>query len=132
MNLLPGVVRGGFVDLDGFTAPLPPSIVRQTHEGQTIYLGFHVDDAVIVPDASGERGGLRWKAVIEVVEPDFGRRRQLAYVRTGTQHYRVAAAQEMTLHQGYAVGIRLPTEALCFFDRESEARIDDEEATKSA
>jgi len=132
MNLLPGVVRGGVVDLGGFTAPLPPSIVRQTRQGQAIYLGFHADDAVVAPDFSGERGGLHWRGVVEVVEPDFGRRRQLAYIGAGSQHYRAAAAPETALHQGYEVGIHLPVEALYFFDRESEARIDDEEATESA
>jgi len=123
MNLLQGTVADGALKLDSIHVPLPPGIAAQTHIGQTVTLGFRPDAAVAGPEAHTHPQSLHLHGTIDVVEPDFGRRRQQAYVRTDTITYRVMASLELDLIQGYPIDVAIPTAALYFFDAKSEMRL---------
>jgi hypothetical protein len=59
----------------------------------------------------------------EVIEPDFARRTQLVYTRTGALFYAATAPLEVSLNVGDDVEVVFPTDQLYFFDGESGQRI---------
>lgn len=124
MNLLEGRVQGNSLRLADARIPLPPAVAAGTQEGQAVTLGIHADAAYLnTPDTGDDLRGPCLKATIDVVEPDFGRRRQVAYVHTGELSYGVVAPTDVRLTPGYDVEVVFPTTALHFFDTESQARI---------
>jgi ABC-type sugar transport system ATPase subunit len=128
MNLLKGKVSERALQLDGQRIPLPPSIAAATHEGQAVTVGIRPEAARVVDDASRHarscpEAGVRLKGKIEVVEPDFSRRQQTVYVRTGEIQYSVTAPMAQRLIEGYEVDVCFPNDALFFFDTERETRI---------
>ena len=69
--------------------------------------------------------GIRVHGVIEVVEPDFARRTQLAYVRSGSLSYAATGAMQAgnELNVGDVVEVVFPSHRLHFFDGQTERRI---------
>jgi ABC-type sugar transport system ATPase subunit len=123
MNLIHGVVAGQTLQVDDQTVPLPAPVARATYEGQAVTLGIRPEAARVAEDRAHRDEGVRLQGTIEVVEPDFSRRQQTAYVRTGALQYSVTASIEQRLVEGYQVEVCFPEEALYFFDTETESRI---------
>jgi ABC-type sugar transport system ATPase subunit len=123
MNLIQGVVAGQTLQVDDQAIPLPAPVAHATQEGQAITLGIRPEAARVAEDRPHSNGGVRLQGTIEVVEPDFSRRQQTAYVRTGAIQYSVTASMEQRLVEGYQVEICFPEEALYFFDTKTERRI---------
>ncbi len=122
MNLLPGVVENDGLCIGDIRVPLSNAVIAQVHTGQAVTLGFRPDAAVFPPDAGPPRA-LHFKGVVEVVEPDFGRQRQLVYLRTGDVTYGVFAPLDQRVNSGYTLEVALPADALYYFDTERETRL---------
>jgi ABC-type sugar transport system ATPase subunit len=128
MNLIEGKVSGETLRLDDQTVSMPAPIAVATHEGQAVTLGIRPEHATVLDqEAQFSQPGLRLRGTVDVVEPDFGRRQQTAYIHTGKLHYSISVPMTHRLVEGYPVNIGFPEEALYFFDTESEARIRGEE-----
>jgi ABC-type sugar transport system ATPase subunit len=126
MNLVTGTVAEGKVVIDDkHSFPLPSSIAAKVSTGQAIILGIRPEAARVLDHAhtGGIAGGLTFTGVIDVVEPDFGRRQQTAYVSSGELACSVTTSQEIRLTPGYEIEVHFPEDELYFFDGESEARI---------
>jgi ABC-type sugar transport system ATPase subunit len=123
MNLLsPGTVGEGTLRLEAIDVPLPEAIAPQVHAGQELILGIRPDAAQLVLDGPYAEG-IRLSGTVENVQPDFSRRIQLVYVRTGPHFYAVQGPLEPILNVGDEVGVILPRDRLYFFDAQSEQRI---------
>jgi ABC-type sugar transport system ATPase subunit len=124
MNLLRGRVEDGRLRLDDHQLPLPERFADRLESDQDILLGIRPEAARICTDEERRSTkGLALQATIEVVEPDFGRRQQTAYVRSGEMTYSVTTSLEHRLVQGYETSVCFPDDALYFFDAETEKRI---------
>ncbi len=125
MNLIGAEVSGGRFVIDqshGF--PIPAELASSVHNGQRITIGIRPEAASVVPTNDGApAAGPTFVGTIDVVEPDFGRRQQTAYVSAGGLAVSVLAPLDMRLTQGYDVRVVLPVEALYYFDTDSERRI---------
>ncbi|MGC9357130.1 MAG: ABC transporter ATP-binding protein [Anaerolineae bacterium] len=122
MNLLEGVVRGRDLHVAESRVPLPDEITEETHEDQKVLLGVRPENVALARSAS-ETQGVRFDGVVEVIEPDFGRRRQILHVRRGVHNLTVIVSQEVTVTHEEYVTLILPSEALYFFDADSEKRL---------
>jgi hypothetical protein len=60
---------------------------------------------------------------VEIIEPDFGRRVQIVYVRMGELSYAVSGSLDVPLDIGAEVAVVFPTEQFYFFDGKDEQRI---------
>jgi ABC-type sugar transport system ATPase subunit len=125
MNLFDGGVVGEEgLHLSEIIVPLPDTIKAQLHAGQAVTLGVRPEAALVITDERPAPEGLRLHGVVEVVQPDFARRTQLVYTRTGTLFY--AATAELTrrpLLIGEEIEVVFPTDQLYFFESENETRI---------
>jgi ABC-type sugar transport system ATPase subunit len=126
MNLINGEIQDGRLVLGTATQfQIPPKLAAQVSSGQHIILGIRPEAARIVgADAAQQEDGLVLSGTIDVVEPDFGRRQQTAYISAGEVSCSVTAPLDIRLTQGYTTQVLFPRESLYFFDAESEARID--------
>jgi ABC-type sugar transport system ATPase subunit len=124
MNLFTGgtVVDGAF-RVDEIGVPLPDRVKEQVVAGQNLTLGVRPETAVLV--AAGQPGpeGVRLHGVVEMVEPDFGHRIQIVYVRTGELTYAASAPLDVPLDIGVEVEVVFPFGQLYFFDGENERRV---------
>jgi ABC-type sugar transport system ATPase subunit len=126
MNLIPGSVADGKVVIDdAHRFPLPSRISEKVHTGQRILLGIRPEAARLRDqiDSKEATGGVTFTGIIDVVEPDFGRRQQTAYVSAGELTCNVTASQDIRLTPGYEIQVYFPEEALYFFDVATDARI---------
>jgi ABC-type sugar transport system ATPase subunit len=124
MNLLAGgTVEEGALCLAGVAIPLPGAVKAQVHAGQELTLGIRPDAACPVLDDGPHPQGVRLRGTVESVQPDFSRRVQLLYVRTGSHFYAAQGLLEPILNVGDEVEVILPNDRLYFFDAESEQRI---------
>ncbi len=123
MNLIQGVVAGRELRLDDQALALPAAIARATHDGQAVTLGIRPEAAQVIDGPAPSCRGAQLQGTLEVVEPDFSRRQQTAYVRTGELQYSITTSLEQRLVEGYQIGVCFPEGALYFFDTESENRI---------
>jgi len=132
MNLLAGgTVSGGTLRLGEITVPLPGVVQAQVYTGQAVTLGVRPEAACLVisdsdlPEVSNLAGlnGVRLWGSVEVVEPDFARRTQLAHVRSGTLSYAATGALDRLLNAGEEVEVVFLADQLYFFDSESGQRI---------
>lgn len=124
MNLLEGTVtdRSLVVNAEN-RLPLPSSIATQVHTGQRIILGIRPEAARIQTEGVVPEASLCFVGTIDVVEPDFGRSQQVAFVSTDAFSCRVIAPIEERLIRGYEAWVCFPESSLYFFDAESEQRI---------
>ncbi len=123
MNLLAGgVVGGGGLHLGEVVVPLPDAVRARVHTGQRLILGVRPEAALLALGDLSAPPGVRLRGTVEVVEPDFARRVQFVYVRTGSLSYAARGALETTgaLNVGDEVEVIFPTDRLYFFDSESE------------
>ncbi len=125
MNVIGARVSDGRLVVDqGHSLPIPPEFVSSMHSGQRVTIGIRPEAvSVRTTNDAVPATGLTLIGTIDVVEPDFGRRQQTAYVSAGDVMVGVTAPLDTRLTQGYDVRVVLPVEALYFFDTDSERRI---------
>lgn len=126
MNLLAGVVADEQLRVGDLAVPLPPSIRAKVHAGQAVTLGVRPETASLVFEEHPVSDVLRLSAIVEVIEPDYGRQVQIAYVRAGQLTLAATgpiAGPETVLNVGDPVVVALPLDRLYFFDTQSELRI---------
>jgi len=123
MNLLSGgTVADGELQLGEVVVPLPDAVRARIHAGQGLILGVRPEAALLALGDLSAPPGVRLRGTVEVIEPDFARRVQLAYVRTGPFSYAASGTLESTglLNVGDEVEVVFPADQLYFFDSESE------------
>ncbi len=135
MNLLDGTVNGAMLTLDGLHLALPESVVAQTHAGQAVTLGIRPEAVAVETTDAGTTvagtadtaagAGQRFTGVVDVIEPDFGRRRNVVYLHNNAVNFCAVAPLELPLALGDPLTVHLPADALHFFDTCSGARIRD-------
>jgi ABC-type sugar transport system ATPase subunit len=125
MNLLTGgTISDGKLYLEGIAIPLPDAVKAQVHAGQAVTLGVRPEAACLAARDEGPLpSGVHLCGRAEVIEPDFARRTQLVYARTGALFYAATAPLEVSLSVGKEIEVIFPTSQLYFFDGESERRI---------
>jgi general L-amino acid transport system ATP-binding protein len=125
MNLLTGgTVGDGELHLEGVVVPLPDAVKAHVHTGQAVTLGVRPEVACLVAgNTSPSPDGVYLRGAAETIEPDFARRTQLVYTRTGALFYAVTGPLDTTLNVGDEVEVVFPTDQLHFFDGESGRRI---------
>ncbi|NLE46007.1 MAG: ABC transporter ATP-binding protein [Chloroflexi bacterium] len=126
MNLLPGgTVEDGELRLGDIGVPLPASVRERVREGQSLTLGIRPEEMKLILGRGIESDGVRMRGAVEVVEPDFARQSQLAYVRTGSMTYSATGALDVTtmINTGDVVDVVFPPEKCYFFDGESGLRV---------
>jgi ABC-type sugar transport system ATPase subunit len=124
MNLLTGgKIADGHLALEGLSVPLPEAIKAQVSAGQELILGVRPEAAQLVLEDGGLPEGVRLDGLAESVQPDFSRRTQLVYVRTGPFFYAAQGPLEPMVNVGEEVEVIFPTDELYFFDADSEQRI---------
>jgi len=132
MNLLDGTVNGAMLILDGLHFALPAAIAARTHEGQAVTMGIRPEAVAVGTTDAGTAdaapgAGQRFAGVIDVIEPDFGRRRNVVYMHNNATNFCAVAPLEMPLAPGDSLTVSLPADALHFFDTHSGTRIKGEE-----
>jgi len=125
LNLLDGTVNGAMLTLDGLRLALPDSIAAQTHEGQAVTLGIRPEAVAIGTTDAAPGTSQRFNGIIDVIEPDFGRRRNVVYLHNGAVNFCAVAPLEPPLALGDSLTVGLPAGALHFFDTRNGARIKD-------
>jgi ABC-type sugar transport system ATPase subunit len=124
MNMLTGgTVADGALRLGEVTVPLPDAVKAQVSAGQSLTLGVRPESAILVSGGRPLPEGVRLRGEVEVVEPDFGRRTQMMYVRTGELSYVASGPLDISLDTGAEVEVVFPSEQLYFFDGANEQRI---------
>jgi ABC-type sugar transport system ATPase subunit len=128
MNLLTGgVVADGALRIGEWSIPLPAAVKAQVQTGQTLTLGVRPESARLVTSSSGSVAqaagdGVNVCGTVDMVEPDFSRQVQLAYVRSGDHAFGVMTELDATI-AGAAVDVIFPYAGLFFFDNTTEKRL---------
>ena len=124
MNLFAGgVIDDGQLRFAEMAVTLPDAVRAQVNSGQSLMLGVHPEASNLATAGQPLPDGIHLRGVVDVVEPDFGRRVQTVYVRTGESVYAATGPLDLTLGIGAEVDVVFPTDRLYFFDGESELRI---------
>jgi ABC-type sugar transport system ATPase subunit len=125
MNLLTGgMVADGVVRFAEFTLPLLPRHRSLVYAGQQLTLGFRPEAAQWQRKTGASDPGVALPGVVEMVEPDLGRRTQWVQVRLGTQAHVVAAPLDQAIGRGEPVSVWLPLEHAHWFDEATGSRMD--------
>lgn len=127
MNLLEGTVNGDRLTLEGLHLTLPESVAAQIHEDQAMTLGIRPEAVAVGTTDAAPGAGQRFDGVVDVIEPDFGRRRNVVYLHNGAVNFCAVAPLDMPLAPGDPLTVSLPADALHFFDTRSGARIKGQE-----
>jgi ABC-type sugar transport system ATPase subunit len=134
MNLIQGTRSETHIVLDDQQRiPLPDRLAAHTSNNQQLTIGvrpeaaYHVAHygSVAAPGASPSPSNvdLRLQGTIEIVEPDFGRRQQVAYINTGPFTCCVVAPLTTPLTIGYEATFAFPLTALHVFDTATGKRL---------
>jgi ABC-type sugar transport system ATPase subunit len=124
MNMFTGgTVADGALRFGEVTVPLPDAVKAQVRAGQSLILGVRPESAVLVSDDHSSPEGVHLRGEVEIIEPDFGRRVQIVYVRMGELSYAVSGSLDVPLDIGAEVAVVFPTEQFYFFDGKDEQRI---------
>jgi multiple sugar transport system ATP-binding protein len=124
MNMFTGgTVADGALRLGEVTVPLPDAVKAEVSAGQTLTLGVRPESAILVSGGQSPLEGVHLRGEVEIIEPDFGRRMQMVYVRTGELSYAAGGPLDISLDIGAQVKVVFPTERLYFFDAENGRRI---------
>ncbi len=125
MNLLEGSIENGDLYLGGIRVRLPLSIKELVHNGQPVTLGIRPEEIIIgdLPADDNRTSFIHIPSTVEIIEPDFGRQRNLVYLRYNDLTYSAIAPLNLQLHTGYPSDAYLPTSAMYLFDKERGSRI---------
>jgi len=125
MNLIPGTIAAGALELSGARIPLPAGMKVSVAEGDHVTLGIRPEAIVLAGARSAGRSGTQLTGVAEFIEPDYAKSQQTVLLRTGSFSYRAVLPIDVQLATGYEIEVILPADQLYFFATESEARIYD-------
>jgi len=123
MNLTNGVISDSQLNLgstDRFR--LPQVLAPHVDNDQKLIVGIR-PEAARIWIGDGTPDGLLFRGTIDVVEPDFSRRQQTAYISAADFTCSVTAPLETQLVRGYEVEVLFPSASLYFFDGDTERRI---------
>lgn len=125
MNLLEGNIENGDLYLDRIRVHLPQAIKELVHNGQSVNLGIRPEAIVIdaMPDDKDQASFIHIPSIVEVIEPDFGRRRNIVYLRYNSLTYSAEVPLSLQIHAGYKADAYLPMSSMYFFDKEHGSRI---------
>jgi ABC-type sugar transport system ATPase subunit len=117
MNLLSGVQVGdGVAHIGETTIPLPQRLLGRVQRGQAVTIGIRPEVMQIVTDEDPAMGPVRLRGVVEIVEPDHGRRLQWLHIRTENHVYVAPAPLDIRLHVGHRIQVAAPLDQIYFFD----------------
>ncbi|TET55049.1 MAG: ATP-binding cassette domain-containing protein, partial [Anaerolineales bacterium] len=124
MNLLAGgTITEGALRLGGATFSLPDAVRSRLSPDRELTIGVRPEGARLAPEGAsrgmGEEEGLRLRAIVEVLEPDFARRVQLVHVRTGQLAYAAMGELDDRLSTGDEVDVLVDGSQLYYFDGDS-------------
>ncbi|MCL4861074.1 MAG: ABC transporter ATP-binding protein [Caldilineaceae bacterium] len=125
MNLLTsGVVANDAIQFSGWSILLPPRVRALVYPGQALTVGVRPEAAQLARDSVAPAvSAALIHAVVEMVEPDMGRRIQWVHVKAGDHRLVAGVEFGQAVYAGDHVAIGLPDEHLHFFDAETELRI---------
>jgi multiple sugar transport system ATP-binding protein len=125
MNLLTCSVEESALFLDDINVSLPSSAKQFVHQGQFVTLGIRPEKIFIgtLPTDENLTAYVRIPSVVEVIEPDFGRKRVLVYLRYNALTFCATAPIDAQVHIGYTIDAYLPLSEIYLFDTESGSRI---------
>ena len=124
MNLISGgTVDGDVLCIGQIAIPLSDRARARVHAGQRLTLGVRPQALRLRDGNPPPEGSIHLRGTVEVVQPDFSRRTQLVYVRTGLASYAATGTLDMTLNVGDQVAVDFPRDQLYFFDDETEERV---------
>jgi ABC-type sugar transport system ATPase subunit len=98
------------------TVPLPDVLRHGEQSGERVIVGVRPEAARLRPPGEGEAGSVFIKGVVDVVEPDFGQRTKLVYVRAAAGTCAVLAPLDDPVAAGDEVEVALPIGELYFFE----------------
>jgi hypothetical protein len=87
-------------------------------------LGVRPEEALWALEDRPMPQGMRLRGSVETVEPDFARRTQLAYLRTGSFFYAARLSLDVVLNVGDEIEVVYPADRLYFFDGQDERRVE--------
>ena len=125
MNLFDGVIDDGDLILGGMRMYLPQGINALVDQGQEVTVGIRPEEIQIGALTEGEKltSYLHFPSIVEVIEPDFGRQRNIVYLKHNELTYSATAPLDSSIHVGYPCEAYLRTSAMFLFDKESGTRI---------
>jgi multiple sugar transport system ATP-binding protein len=123
MNLLGGQVVEGELRIDEWSMPLPARVRGRLYAGQTVLLGVRPEAARAGNGDLPASAAFTLRGVVEVVEPDMGRRIQWLHLRSGAQRLVAHAPLDAAIYVGNPVEVQLPPAELHFFDATTALRI---------
>ena len=125
MNLIETTVSDGYLVVDtDHRMRIPKALGSAVEAGQRITIGVRPEAAQIGPtEHTPHPEGLLLSGTIDLVEPDFGRRQQTAFVSTDALRFTVITTLEERLTQGYPLHAFFAESDLYAFDTESGARL---------
>jgi ABC-type sugar transport system ATPase subunit len=124
MNLIKGEATAeGTLVLGQVAVPLPATVKAQVVAGQELVLGARPEVSRLVLGDEPVPEGVRLSGTVENVQPDFSRRVQLVFVRTGSYFYAAQGPLEPIVNVGEPMEVVFPTDQLYFFDAASDRRI---------
>ncbi len=101
MNLLAGGrIDDALLHLGEATVALPALIKAHIQNGQRVTVGMRPEAAQLITSNTPAANGLRLRGTIDVIEPDFARRTQLLYLRTGAFAYAAVVSLDVSLGIG--------------------------------
>jgi ABC-type sugar transport system ATPase subunit len=125
MNLIDGIIDEDTILLGENRVPLPENTKSAFHQGQEVTIGIRLEKIIVgtLPDGEKLDSYMRLPSTIEVIEPDFGRQRNIVYLRHNDLTYCAATSLDSRLHLGYPCEANLRISAMLLFDKISGNRI---------
>ncbi|MDM8527877.1 ATP-binding cassette domain-containing protein [Anaerolineales bacterium HSG24] len=124
MNLFTGgTVQSGWLHINEMIMPIPTAYKPYLHDGHKITVGIRPEKTCLVEQVTGTPDGSILNSLVDHIEPDFAKQRQLLHLKTGNQSY-ITTCPLNTPHKiGDRVDLFLPAEHLYFFNSQTERRI---------
>jgi ABC-type sugar transport system ATPase subunit len=124
MNLFAGyVVDHAQLDLGPVEVSLPEPLKARMRLGRKVTLGVRPEEARLATDDSAAPDGFQLRGMVEIVEPDYARHKQLLHLRTGQIMYTALLNMDVPPKIGDQIDVVFPQNKFYFFDGENEERI---------
>jgi ABC-type sugar transport system ATPase subunit len=123
MDLFPsGPISDGRLVLDGYTFPIPQSILPLLHNRQQVTMGLRRETVKVLSETDS-RDGIHLQAEVEAFESDFVHRTHTVFLRMGRLQFSGLCPLEIKLHIGQTVPVEIQPENLYFFDTHTGRRL---------
>jgi ABC-type sugar transport system ATPase subunit len=125
MNLIDGFIDDDNLVLDDKKVKLPQELINLLHQGQQVTIGIRPETMRIgsLPDGVNLASFINLPSIVDVIEPDFGRQRQIVYLHHNKLTFSATAPLDTNIHAGYPCEAYLPISSMFLFDKESGSRI---------